>query len=151
MDNWLPLKRLHGLVEKIVVWLSKNQEKKLIQTGSLKRFLKFSISHQKKRKKSNFSFCIQYSECGILIISSWNREGQSHTRMRVVRAWQYSHRNHLYFRKSFRKRAVTEFCYHLSSWVCYVLCSTVPSSWEPPEPVETGGALLVLSFPWQCG
>lgn len=150
MDNWLPLKRLGGLMEKRLAWLSKNRAKNLIKTGSLKRFLEFSISHQKKRKNPTFHMALQYS----CFYSHWNREGQSHAQMQnneIITEHAESHRNNLNFRKSFRKGAVAEFYCYLSFCVCYISCSTVPLSCEPLEPVEAGGALFVFVFPWQCG
>ena len=60
-------------MEKRLAWLSKKQAKNLIKTGSLKRFLEFSISCQKKGKIPTFPMAFQIPA----FIPSWNREGQS--------------------------------------------------------------------------
>lgn len=77
MDNWLPLQRLGGLIEKRLAWLSKNWDKNLIKPGLPKRFLEFCISHQKREKKQPFIW--HFSIPAFIPIR--NREGQTHTQM----------------------------------------------------------------------
>lgn len=113
MDDWLPLKRLGGLMKERLACLSKNQAKNLIKTGSLKKFLEFSNLHQKKGKTHSLSRGISVF---LLLFSAETETGRVNNKFKIMTALQQehaeSHINDLNFMKSFRKGAATEFsCY----------------------------------------
>lgn len=91
----------------------KTWAKNLIKTGSLRRFLEFSISRQKrknekKNKTTTLHMAFQYS---FLYSQLKQRRAETHT-CKITRALSQdqagSYRNDLDFRRSFRKGAAIE-------------------------------------------